>query len=80
MGFRKPNLEDAYSAIRTSLVEINSPYNDGFTGFACKQELYQLKCWLEDAYDNLPNFDGEDAWEQERIVQILKRKPKNVHT
>jgi hypothetical protein len=80
MGFRKPNLEDAYSVIRNSLVEINSPYNDGFTGMACKQELYQLKCWLEDAYDNLPNFDGEDAWEQERIVQILKRKPKNVHT
>jgi hypothetical protein len=80
MGFRKPNLEDAYSAVRTSLGEINSPYNDGFTGFACKQELYQLKCWLEDQYNDLPNFDGEDEWEQERIVQILKKKPKNVHT
>jgi hypothetical protein len=80
MGFRKPNLEDAYSAVRTSLSEINSPYNDGFTGFACKQELYQLKCWLEDQYNDLPTFNGEDEWEQERIVQILKKKPKNVHT
>jgi hypothetical protein len=80
MGFRKPSLEDAYSAIRTSLMEINSPYNDGFTGMACKQELYQLKCWLDDAYESLPNFDGEDKWEQDRIVQILKKRPKNDHT
>lgn len=73
MGFRKPNLEDAYSAIRTSLVEINSPLNDGFTGSHCKQELYLLKCWLEDSYDQLPTFQGEELWEQERIVQILKK-------
>ena len=80
VGFRKPSLEDAYAAIRTSLTEINSPYNDGFTGIACKQELYQLKCWLEDNYDSLPIFDGEDKWEQERMIQILKRKPKNAAT
>jgi hypothetical protein len=73
LGFRKPNLEDAYSAIRTSLVEINSPLNDGFTGSHCKQELYLLKCWLEDSYDQLPTFQGEELWEQERIVQILKK-------
>lgn len=75
MGFKKPCLEDAYSVIRNSLMEINSPYNDGFTGMACKQELYQLKCWLEDAYDKLPNFEGEDKWEQDRMIQILKRTP-----
>lgn len=80
MGFRKPSLEDAYQAIRTSCTEIKSPYNDGFTGYACKQELYQLKCWLEDVYEDLPTFDGEQQWEQERIVQILKTKPKNDHT
>lgn len=73
MGFRKPNLDDAYSAIRTSLVEIKSPYNDGFTTIHCKQELYQLKCWLEDQYNDLPTFEGEEKWEQQRIVDILKR-------
>lgn len=73
MGFRKPNLEDAYSAIRTSVVEIKSPYNDGFTVLGCKHELYQLKCWLEDQYVSLPTFDEEAQWEQERLVQILKR-------
>ena len=74
MGFRKPDLNEAYSAIRNSLTEINSPYNDGFTVVGCKHELYQLKCWLEDNYDRLPIFEQEEKqWEQERLVQILKK-------
>lgn len=73
MGFKSPNLNDAYSAVRSSLSEINSPYNEGFTGFHCKHELYMLKCWLEDEYNKLPYFHGEEEWEQERIVQILKK-------
>jgi hypothetical protein len=75
MGFRKPNLDHARSAIRSSLVEISSPYNDGWTSSSCKQELYQLKCWLEDEYAKLPTFTGEEQWEQERLVNILKRDP-----
>ena len=73
MGFQKPNVESAYSIIRRSLVEIHSPYNDGFTQRACKQDLYLLKCWLEDEYDSLPTFSGEELWEQERLIKILKR-------
>jgi hypothetical protein len=74
MGFRKPDLGQAVAAIRTSLIEIRSPYNDGWTSSACKQELYQLKSWLEDEYARLPKFVGEEKWEQERIVQKLKQK------
>lgn len=73
MGFRKPDLESAYNSIRQSLREINHPGNDGFTGRDCKHELYMLKCWLEDEYNKLPDYVDEDKWEQERIVQILKR-------
>lgn len=73
MGFRKPNLEQARNLIGASLVEIASPYNDGWTSSSCKQELYQLKCWLEDRYQALPTFVGEEKWEQERLVEILKR-------
>jgi hypothetical protein len=73
MGFRKPNLDDAYSAIRSSLVEIHSPYNDGWTSSACKHELYLLKCWLEDEYNQLPNFVGEEKWAQERLIEKLKQ-------
>ena len=73
MGFQKPNLYTARQAIRTCLVEIHSPYNDGWTSSACKHDLYMLKSWLEDEYMRLPTFVGEEAWEQERVVEILKR-------
>lgn len=73
MGFSKPDLEVAYRAIRVSIGEIQSPYNDGFTGSHCKHELYMLKCWLEDQYNALPTYADESKWEQERMVQILKR-------
>jgi hypothetical protein len=73
MGFQKPNIESVYSTIRTSLGEIHSPYNDGWTSSSCKKELYLLKCWLEDEYKKLPTFAGEEAWEQNRILEILKK-------
>jgi hypothetical protein len=74
MGFRKPDIKSAYSAIRTSLGEIHSPYNDGWTSSSCKHELYMLKCWLEEEYNKLPKFVGEELWEQERVVDILRNK------
>ena len=73
MGFLKPDISTAYSAIRKSLVEIGSPYNDGFTASYCKKDLYLLKCWLEDEYHKLPTFTGEEAWKQDRLVEILKQ-------
>lgn len=73
MGFRKPDLGPARSAIASSLVEIRSPYNDGWTSLACKQELYLLKSWLDDEYKKLPTFAEETQWEQQRIMQILKK-------
>jgi len=73
MGFIKPNIESAYSVVRKSLGEIHSPYNDGFTGRSCKHELYMLKCWLEDEYNDLPTFAGEEQWEQQRLIEVLKK-------
>lgn len=73
MGFKKPNLKEAGWAIRTALSEIHSPFNDGWTQSSCKKELYQLKCWLEDEYNRLPKFVGEEQWEQERLVELLKK-------
>jgi hypothetical protein len=73
MGFQKPNIESVYSTIRTSLGEIHSPYNDGWTSSSCKKELYLLKCWLEIEYNQLPTFAGEEASEQNRILEILKK-------
>ena len=74
MGFRKPDLDEAARIISIGLREVSSPYNDGWTSAACKKELYQLKCWLEEEYARLPTFFEEKEWEQERIVQRLKQK------
>lgn len=74
MGFQKPDLNMARLAIGTCLVEIRSPYNDGWTSSTCKKELYQLKCWLDDEYKKLPTFFEESQWEQERLVDILKKE------
>lgn len=73
MGFHKPDLTEAGWAIRRSLSEIHSPWNDGYTQMACKQELYLLKCWLDDEYNKLPTFAGEEQWKQERVIKILKQ-------
>lgn len=73
VGFQKPNLSDAFAAIRTCLIEIHSGYNDGWTSAACKEELFQLKCWLDDEYAKLPRFTEEPGWEQERLITILKK-------
>jgi len=73
MGFRSPDLDPAYQSIRKSMIEIVSGHNDGFTASYCKHELFQLKCWLDDVYLKLPTFVGEEKWEQDRVVQILKR-------
>ena len=74
MGFQKPDLEQAAWAISASLREIASPYNDGWTASACKKELYQLKCWLDEEYKKLPKFYEEEQWEQERLITILKKE------
>lgn len=74
MGFKKPDLDLAYRSIGASLLEISSPYNDGWTSQACKRDLYLLKCWLEDRYNRLPKFKDESLWEQERIIDALKKE------
>lgn len=73
MGFQKPSLDDAYSAIRRSISEIKSPYNDGWISSYCKQELYLLKCWLDEQYNDLPKFGEEESWEKDRLLKILKK-------
>ena len=74
MSFEKPDLSNAYSAIRSSLGEIHSPFNDGWVGMSCKQELFLLKCFIEDEYNKLPHFKGEEKWHHNRLIKILKQE------
>lgn len=74
MGFRaREDVPDMYSRIRAMLAEIHSPYNDGWTQMSYKEELYKLKCFIEDHYQDLPKFEGEAEWEKERLVKVLKK-------
>jgi hypothetical protein len=74
MGFVKRwDITDIQHQLGRMIVEIRSPYNDGWTASGCKQELYQLKCYIEDAYKDLPTFVGEEKWEQERLIQVLRK-------
>ena len=59
--------------LRTLASEAQSGYNDGWTASSCKRELYLVKCYLDDVYPTLPKFIDEDKWEQERLVEILRK-------
>jgi hypothetical protein len=75
MGFQKRwDVGSIESQLRALSLEMNSPYNDGWTASACKQDLFRVKCLVEDMYHSSPHFAGEEEWEKQRTVDILKRK------
>ena len=54
------------SEIRKAIVEMNSPYNDGYMAWGIKQDLYLLKFMLDDVLANAPSFgEQEKAWVDE---------------
>ena len=79
MHLKKKNwsVADITQQMHNIVRECKSPYNDGFTGWYVKQDLYQLKFILDDAIKNCPNFgDMEEQWlteqEKKRIIKHLK--------
>jgi hypothetical protein len=78
MGFKKNwDIADISHQIHSLARECASPYNDGFTAFECKKDLYQLKYIIDQSLSQTPEFgDLEQQWltdqEQKRIIKILK--------
>jgi hypothetical protein len=77
MGFKKSwDATDVMSQIGSLARECTSPYNDGFVGWGCKQDLYQIQEAVNEALRRCPTFSGEQEWlterEQKRIIKILK--------
>jgi hypothetical protein len=78
MGFKKSwDVANVAGQILGLSRECSSAYNDGFTCFECKKDLYQLKQLIDDALAEAPDFgDVEQQWlteqEQKRIIKILK--------
>lgn len=78
MGFKKSwDVADITRQLHSLARECASPYNDGFTAFGLKQELYLLKEAIDRALEESPNFGNlEQDWlteqEKKRIIKILK--------
>jgi hypothetical protein len=77
MGHRKDWDMNAIShQIWTMRYEATSHFNDGWTSFGVKQDLYRLKWQIDQALADCGTFVGETEWlheqEQERIINILK--------
>jgi len=60
--------------VRALAAQAQNPHSDGFTASVYKHELYMLKCLIEDLYQELPHFEGEELWEQERLIELLRRR------
>jgi hypothetical protein len=72
MGFRKPiEIDTIITQLRRAYIEINSPYNDGFTGWAIKQELYEIKFLLDEILKESASF-GEI--EERYLDEVNKQK------
>ena len=77
MGFKKSwDVSEISQYIYRMARECSSPYNDGYTSFEIKKELYEIKSIIDHALKNSPTFDGEEQWlteqEQKRIIKHLK--------
>ncbi len=78
MGYKHSyDIISALQQIRAAAAECSDPRNDGFIAWGVKQDLYQLKWFLEDVMKNCPEFGStESDWlreqEQKKIIKILK--------
>jgi hypothetical protein len=78
MGFKKNwEVGDITSQVHNLAREISSPYNDGYTQWHCKQDLYQIKQLVDQALSKSPDFgELEQEWlqtqEKKHIIKILK--------
>jgi hypothetical protein len=70
------SVSDIVTQIHSLSRECSSPYNEGFTAFELKKDLYQLKFIIDQALKGTPTFYGETEWlteqEKQRIIKILK--------
>lgn len=64
------------SALRACGAQAGSSYNDGFTAWGCKQDLIQVKYYLDDLLSNLPKFHGEEEYVRDLEKQQTWRKLK----
>lgn len=70
------SVEDIVRQINSAYYACTDPRMDGFVTWGYKQDLYRIKCILDDAIKKCPTFYGEEEWlreqEKTRVIKILK--------
>ena len=67
MGFKKAiELDDVTMQLLRAYGEIKSSYNDGFTAFYTKQDIYKVKWLVDEILKESPEFSGEKEWLEEQ--------------
>ena len=79
MGHRRDwDLNSIQHGIWSMRAEMNSHYNDGFTTWPIKQDLYRLKWLIDESLEQASTYVGETEWlkeqEGEKIMRILKNE------
>lgn len=74
MGFKKPlDYNSVNHQIYMAGVELSSIYNDGFTQWEIKKDLYKLKWLLDSIIQSSPTFSEEDKFLLEHEKKIVWR-------
>lgn len=72
------NVNNIKNSISNAYYVCSDPRQDGYTTWPIKQELYQLKWFIDEVLGKCPTYVGEDQWlteqEKQRIIKILKTK------
>jgi hypothetical protein len=77
MGFKKPiELDSVLMHLSRAYGEVASTYNDGFTAFYVKQDLYRVKFILDEMLKELPEFSGEKEWLEEESKKKMWKELK----
>lgn len=63
MGFQKRwDVGEIQRQLNACSAQVNSSYNDGFTSWACKQDLIVVKYQLDELLRTAPKFAGEEEF------------------
>lgn len=68
------NLDKAKNEIQKAMLEIGSTHNDGFVTWGYKQQLWQLKFYLDEQLKRCPTYAGEEEWiAEQRTEQAMEK-------
>ena len=71
---RNWNAGDIISELQKIYFATTDPRMDGYTTWACKQDLYRVQFALERMLKNCPTYSLEDEWLEEQRLEREKQQ------